>query len=62
MPNHLSPNIPKYKSRGKVYFHEKSNFVLKKIVYSSIIQLYCCDITDCSRVPSERATYMKLKR
>ena len=23
MHNHLSPNIPKYKSRGKIYFHEK---------------------------------------
>ena len=23
MHNHLSPNIPKYKSRGKMHFHEK---------------------------------------
>ena len=23
MHNHLSPNIPKYKRRGKIHFHEK---------------------------------------
>ena len=28
MHNHLSLNIPKYKSRGKIYFHEKYNFWL----------------------------------
>ena len=52
---HLSPNIPKYilKRRGKIHFHEK---------YSSIRQLYCCDITDIRRVPPERATYTKLMK
>ena len=29
-------------------------------MYSSIRQLYCCDITDCSRMPPERAAYKKL--
>ena len=27
MHNHLRPNIPKYKRRGKMHFHEKFNFV-----------------------------------
>ena len=31
-------------------------------MYSSIRQLYCCDITDIKRVPPERATYTKLMK
>ena len=53
---HLSPNIPKYKRRGKIHFHET------KIVYSSIRQLYCCDITYIRRVPPKRATYTNLMK
>ena len=34
----------------------------KKFVYSSIRQLYCCDITDIRRVPPERAAYTKLMK
>ena len=34
--------------------------IFDKFVYSSIRQLYCCDITDCSRVPPETATYKNL--
>ena len=56
MHNHLSPNIPiRYKGRGKMHFHKK-----KKKLYSSIRQLYCCDITYISTVPPERAAYKKL--
>ena len=44
---HLSHNIPKYKRRGKMHFHE---------------QLYCCDITDIRRMPPERVTYTKLMK
>ena len=54
MHNHLSSNIPKYKSGGKIHFHEKKN------VYSSIRHLYCCDITEISTVPPERPAYKKL--
>ena len=59
MHNHLIPNIPKYKSRGQMHFHEKYFFLF---VYSSIRQLYCCDITDISTVPPERAAYKNLTR
>ena len=41
---HLSPNILKYKRRGKIHFHAKVRFCIK-FVYNSIRQLYC-DITD----------------
>ena len=61
MHNHYSPNIPKYKSRAKIYFHEKLNFV--QFVSSSIRQLYYCDITDCTECQSasvESAAYKKL--
>ena len=57
---HLSPNIPKYKRRGKIHFHEKYFFL--QFVYSSIRQLYCCDITDIIRLSPERATYTKLMK
>ena len=64
MHNHLRPNIPKYKSREKMHYSWKVkiswNFV--KFVYSSIRQLYCCDITDIIPVPPERAAYKKLTR
>ena len=53
---HLSPYIPKYKRRGKKKKFMKSN------VYSTIRQLYCCDITDIGRLPLERATYTKLMK
>ena len=56
---HLRPNIPKYKRRGKMHFPGKWR---KKNVYSSIRQLYCCDITDIRRVPPERATYTKVMK
>ena len=36
---------------------KSENFV--QFVYSSIRQLYCCDITDISTVPPERAAYKK---
>ena len=42
------------------FFFFKLNFV--KFVYSSIRQLYCCDITDCNRVPSDRAANKKFIR
>ena len=58
---HLSPNIPKYKRRGNIHFHEKQNCV-KICVYNSIRQLYCRDITDIRRVPPKRATYTKLMK
>ena len=54
---HLTTNILKYQSRGKICFHEKYFFC----VYSSIL-LYCCDITDFRRVPPERTTYKKLMK
>ena len=54
MHNHLNPNIPKYRSRGEIHF--------VKFVYSSIRQLYCCDITDISKVQPERAAYKKLTK
>ena len=64
MHNPLSPNIPKYvciKVEGRCIFM-KSEICLK-FVYSSIRQLYCCDITDIiSTVPPERAAYKKLTR
>ena len=62
MHNHLSPNIPKHKIRGKMHFHEKWKFKFVKCVYSSIGQLYCCDITYISTVQPERAAYKKLTR
>ena len=34
-----------------IYYGFKS---LVKCVYSSIRHLFCCDITDCSRMPPER--------
>ena len=37
---------------------KSTNFV--KFVYSSIRQLYCCDITYISTMPPERAAYNKL--
>ena len=59
---HLSPNIPKYKRRRKIHFHEK--YFLFCFLYSSIRQLYCCDITDTCirRVSPERSTYTKLMK
>ena len=45
---------------GRCIFMKSENFV--KYVYSSIRQLYCCDITDISTVPPERAAYNKLTR
>ena len=54
-------NIPKYTNRGKMHFHKKYPFFFI-LLYSSIRQLYCCDITDISTVPSERAAYKKLTR
>ena len=51
---HLSPN--KYKRGRHIFLKSK---ILYKFVYSSIRQLYCCDITDIKRVPPERATYTK---
>ena len=59
---HLSPNIPMYKEEGKYIFMKSKILYKKKIVYSSIRQLYCCDITDIRRVPPERATYTKLMK
>ena len=48
------------KEEGR-YIFMKSKFK-KKFVYSSIRQLYCCDITDIKRVPPETATYTKLMK
>ena len=45
------------KNRGKIIFSRKYNFV--KFVYSNR-HLYCCEITDCSRVPPEKAAHKKL--
>ena len=36
--------------------HFMKSEILQKFVYSSIRQLYCCDITDIRRVPPERET------
>ena len=48
---HLSPNIPiSIKEEGRYTFMKSKK--KKKIVYSSIRQLYCCDITDIRRVPT----------
>ena len=41
------------KVEGRCIFMKSENFV--KFVYSSIRQLYCCDITYISTVPPERA-------
>ena len=60
MHTHLSPNIPKYRREGRCIFMKRENFV--KFVYSSIRQLYYCDITDISTVPPERAAYKKSTR
>ena len=57
MHNHLRRNIPKYKSRGNIHCHEKSNCV--KFVYSSIRKNFCSDIKFYSRLPPERAAYKK---
>ena len=46
MHNHLSPDILKYKIRGKIYFHKRK----KSTVMTS----------QTSRVPTERAAYNKL--
>ena len=54
MHNHLSPNIPKHKSRGKMYFHEKWNFVHS---YKFHYRENFVGISDFSRVPPERAAY-----
>ena len=40
MHSHLGPNIPKYKHRGKIYFHDKEDVV--KFVHSSPNQLNAC--------------------
>ena len=63
MHNHLSPITYLHvsiKVVGRCIFMKSENFV--KFVYSSIRQLYCCDITDISTVPPERAAYKKLTR
>ena len=52
---HLSIQV-----EGRCIFMKSKNFV--KFVYSSIRQLYCCDITDISTVPPERVAYKKLTR
>ena len=58
---HLSPNIPKFKRRGKIHFHEKYNFVknLCTVPWDS-----CTVVTSqiLERVPPERATYTKLMK
>ena len=46
------------KEEGRYIFMKSE--ILQQFVYSSIRQLYCCDITDIRRVPPERATYTKL--
>ena len=53
--------MPKYKSRGEMNFHEENEHLMK-VVYSSVRQLYICDITDISTVPPERAACKKLTR
>ena len=63
MHNHLRPNIHvpnkyMYKRKGEDTFSWKNLWNL--CTCSSIRQLYCCDITDCSRVPPERVVYKKL--
>ena len=56
---HLSPNIPKYKRRGKIHFHEKLTFYIKLVhkQHSSIMTV-CTVVTSqiLTRVPRERAT------
>ena len=57
MHNHLSLNIQvSVIVEGRCIFMKSENFM--KFEYSSIRQLYCCDIT--SAVPPERAAYKKL--
>ena len=51
---HLSPNIPMYKRRRYIFMKSKNLIIF--FVYSSIRQLYCCDITETRRVPPERVT------
>ena len=48
------------KVEGRHVFMKSTNFV--NFVYSSNWQLYCCDITDISTVPPERAAYKKLTK
>ena len=48
------------KVEGRYIFMNSKSFV--KFVYSSIRQLYCCDITDISTVPPERAAHKKLTK
>ena len=57
--SHLSPNIPKYKSGGKIYFR-KMLYKFCEVAYNSSRQLFCCDITDWSKVPPAMASYKKL--
>ena len=45
---------------GRYIFMKSKIFV--KFLYSSNRQLYCCDITDISTVPPERAVYKKLTK
>ena len=56
----LALTYMRIKVEGKCIFNESENFV--KFMYSSIRQLYCCDITDTSTVPPERAAYNELTR
>ena len=48
------------KEEGRYIFMKSK--ILYTFVYSSIRQLYCCDITDIRRVPPKRATYTKLMK
>ena len=58
---HLRPiTYLSIKEEGRCIFMKSE--ILLKIVYSSIRQLYCCDITVIRRVPPERATYTKLMK
>ena len=61
MHNHLSHNMYlSIKVEGRCIFMKSKHVV--KFVYSSIRQLYCCDFTNISTVPPERAAYKKLTR
>ena len=58
----IAPNIThlSIKVEGRCILKKVKNLV--KFVYSSIRQLYCCDITDISTVAPERAAYKKLSK
>ena len=60
LPEYVISQDKSIKEDGRYIFMKSE--ILYKFVYSSIRQLYCCDITGNIRVPPERATYTKIMK